>query len=62
MEPIFMGLNDTREINLNGVSTLSSDARLMVEKMVTNSKMKTLFDYRKSYDCRCWKKIFRLRI
>jgi hypothetical protein len=35
----FMGLNDTREINLNGVITLSSDARLSNWKMVTNSKI-----------------------
>jgi hypothetical protein len=35
----FLGLNDTREINLNGVITLSSEARLNNWKMVTNSKI-----------------------
>lgn len=35
----FMGLNDTKEINLNGIITLSSDARLSNWKMVTNSKI-----------------------
>lgn len=35
----FLGLNDIREINLNGVITLSSDARLNNWKMVTNSKI-----------------------
>ena len=35
----FMGLNDTREINLNGVFTLLSDVRLSNWKLSTNSKI-----------------------
>jgi Domain of unknown function (DUF4403) len=35
----FMGLNDTREINLNGTITLLSDVKLSNWKMSTNSKI-----------------------
>ncbi|TBX70930.1 DUF4403 family protein [Flavobacterium silvisoli] len=35
----FMGLNDTREINLNGVFTVLSDVRLSNWKLTTNSKI-----------------------
>ena len=35
----FMGLNDTREINLNGTITLLSDVKLSNWKMNTNSKI-----------------------
>src|SRR6187399_2214794 len=35
----FMGLNDTREINLNGTITLISDVRLSNWKMSTTSKI-----------------------
>ena len=35
----FMGLNDTREINLNGAITLSSDVKLSNWKMSTTSKI-----------------------
>lgn len=35
----FMGLNDTREINLNGSITMVSDAKLSNWKMTTNSKI-----------------------
>jgi len=35
----FMGLNDTREINLNGTITLLSDVRLSNWKLSTNSKI-----------------------
>jgi hypothetical protein len=35
----FMGLNDTREVNLNGTITLLSDARMSNFKLTTNSKI-----------------------
>lgn len=35
----FMGLNDTREINLNGTITMTSDVKLSNWKMVTTSKI-----------------------
>ncbi len=35
----FMGLNDTREINLNGVFTVLSDVKLSNWKLTTNSKI-----------------------
>ncbi len=35
----FMGLNDTREINLNGTFTLLSDVKLSNWKLATNSKI-----------------------
>lgn len=35
----FMGLNDTREINLNGTITLTSDVKLSNWKMTTTSKI-----------------------
>jgi hypothetical protein len=35
----FLGLNDTREINLNGTITLLSDARISNFKLTTNSKI-----------------------
>ena len=35
----FMGLNDTREVNLNGTITLLSDARMTNLKLTTNSKI-----------------------
>jgi hypothetical protein len=35
----FMGLNDTKEINLNGTITLVSDAKLSNWKMITQSKI-----------------------
>lgn len=35
----FMGLNDTREINLNGTITLTSDVRLSNWKLSTNSRI-----------------------
>lgn len=35
----FMGLNDTKEVNLNGTITLLSDARMSNFKLTTNSKI-----------------------
>ncbi len=43
----FMGLNDTREINLNGTITLLSDVRLSNWKLTTNSKIED-FDWAES--------------